>query len=100
MDLNGYSFADRLGLFALRPAPVIVGWFNMFATTGMVAFDWLVGDVNVIRLDEQEHYVERIHHLPGSYLAFDVLYTVPPVAPTPAVATGTSHSAASARNTS
>jgi protein O-GlcNAc transferase len=88
VDLNGYSFADRLGLFALRPAPVIVGWFNMFATTGMVAFDWLVGDVNVIRLDEQEHYVERIHHLPGSYLAFDVLYTVPPVAPTPAMATG------------
>ena len=33
VDLNGYSDTDRLGLFMLRPAPVIVGWFNMYATT-------------------------------------------------------------------
>jgi protein O-GlcNAc transferase len=88
VDLNGYSVADRLGLFALRPAPVIVGWFNMFATTGMTAFDWLVGDASVIRPDEEVHYTERIHRLPGSYLAFDVLYPVPPVAPPPAVTAG------------
>jgi len=85
VDLNGYSVSDRLGLFALRPAPVIVGWFNMFATTGMTAFDWLVGDASVIRSDEEAHYTERIHRLPGSYLAFDVLYPVPPVASPPAV---------------
>jgi predicted O-linked N-acetylglucosamine transferase (SPINDLY family) len=85
VDLNGYSVTDRLGLFTLRPAPVIVGWFNMFATTGLTAFDWLVGDASVIRSDEEAHYAERIHRLPGSYLAFDVLYPVPPVAPPPAV---------------
>ncbi len=88
VDLNGYSFADRLGLFALRPAPVIVGWFNMFATTGTAAFDWLVGDASIIRPDEAASYVERIHQLPGSYLAFDVFYPVPPVAPPPSVQAG------------
>ena len=88
VDLNGYSFADRLGLYALRPAPVIIGWFNMFATTAMTTFDWLVGDASVIRPDEEAHYVERIHRLSGSYLAFEVLYPVPPVAPPPSVDAG------------
>ena len=88
VDLNGYSVTDRLGLFALRPAPVIAGWFNMFATTGMAAFDWLVGDTNVILPDEEAQYAERIHRLPGSYLAFDVLYPVPPVAPPPSLRSG------------
>ncbi len=88
VDLNGYSFPDRLGLFALRPAPVIAGWFNMFATTGSAAFDWLVGDASVIDTAEETDYVERIHRLPGSYLAFDVLYTVPPVVPPPSLHSG------------
>jgi predicted O-linked N-acetylglucosamine transferase (SPINDLY family) len=88
VDLNGYSVTDRLGLFALRPAPVIVGWFNMFATTGMAAFDWLVGDASVILPDEEIHYTERIHRVPASYLAFDVSYPVPPVASPPSMRTG------------
>jgi protein O-GlcNAc transferase len=88
VDLNGYSFPDRLGLFALRPAPVAVGWFNMFATTGLAAFDWLVGDDSVIRTDEEPHYVERIHRLPDSYLAFEVLYPVPSIAPPPSLRAG------------
>jgi protein O-GlcNAc transferase len=88
VDLNGYSFPQRLPLLMLRPAPVIVGWFNMFATTGLAACDWLVGDDAVIRPEEERHYVERIHRLPGSYLAFDVRYPVPPVVPPPSVAAG------------
>ena len=37
IDLNGYSRPSRLPLFALRPAPVQVAWFNMFATSGLEA---------------------------------------------------------------
>ena len=43
VDLNGYSDTDRLGLFMLRPAPVIIGWFNMYATTAHAVLrllDW------------------------------------------------------------
>jgi len=85
VDLNGYSFQERLGLFMLRPAPVIVGWFNMFATTGVAAFDWLVGDESVIPPEEEPYYCERIHRLPGSYLAFEVLYPVPEAAAPPSL---------------
>jgi protein O-GlcNAc transferase len=88
VDLNGYSFQSRLPLLMRRPAPVIVGWFNMFATTGIAAVDWLVGDSAVIPPGEEPYYVERIYRLPNTYLAFEVLYPVPEVAPPPSLTHG------------
>jgi len=86
VDLNGYSFPRRLGLFTRRPAPVTVGWFNMFATTGIDGFDYIVGDDAVIPAAEERFYSERVLRVPGSYLAFSVLYPVPDVAPPPVLA--------------
>ena len=79
IDLNGYSCLPRLSLFAMKPAPVIVGWFNMFATTGLDCFDYLIGDDHVIRHDEEAYYTEQIVRVAGSYLTFDVTYPVPAV---------------------
>ena len=83
IDLNGYSNVPRLPLFALRPSPLAIGWFNMYATTGMSAFDYLIGDEHVIRPEEERFYSEKILHVPGSYLTFAVNYPVPPVADSP-----------------
>jgi protein O-GlcNAc transferase len=83
VDLNGYSALRRLPLFALRPAPVIVGWFNHFATTGMPWYDCLIGDAIVIPAEEEIYYTERVVRVPGSYLTFEVGYPVPPVGPAP-----------------
>ncbi|HTO81231.1 MAG TPA: tetratricopeptide repeat protein [Methylomirabilota bacterium] len=88
VDLNGYSHPSRLDLFMRRPAPVIVGWFNMFATTGIDAFDYIIGDDAVIPAAEERFYSERVRRVPGSYLAFNVLYPVPDVEPPPVLATG------------
>ena len=88
VDLNGYSKVQRLPLFMLRPAPVIVGWFNMFATTGMDGFDYLIGDDEVIPPDEERFYCEKIVRVPGSYLTFEVGYPVPEVADAPCHTTG------------
>ena len=49
----------------------------MYATSGVAAFDLLVGDAAVVTPDEERHYCERILRVPGSYLAFEVLYPVP-----------------------
>src|SRR5262249_29174402 len=86
VDLNGYSAMERLPLFALRPAPRIAGWFNIFATTGMHSYDLLIGDDVVIPEEEEEFYTERIVRVPGSYLTFEVGYPVPDVVEAPCVA--------------
>jgi len=88
VDLNGYSLQSRLPLLMRRPAPHIVGWFNMFATTAIDAFDWIVGDDAVIPSREEVHYTEKIHRLPGTYNAFEVLYPVPDIVPPPCTAPG------------
>jgi protein O-GlcNAc transferase len=88
VDLNGYSEPLRLGMFMRKPAPVAVGWFNMFATTGIRAFDYIVGDASVIPPEEERFYTERVLRVSGSYLAFRVLYPVPPVVAPPCMTNG------------
>lgn len=88
VDLNGFSRLPRLGVFALQPAPRQVGWFNMFATTGMAEFDYLIGDETVVRPGEESDYCERIVRVGGCYLTFEVTYPVPEVAPLPSQSSG------------
>ena len=88
VDLNGYSVPGRLGLYLRRPAPAIVGWFNMFATSGMPGYGHIVGDDQTIPRREERYYSERVWRVPGSYLAFEVAYPVPDVAPPPCLASG------------
>ena len=83
VDLNGYSNMRRLHLFANRVAPLQIGWFNMYATTGMNTFDYLIGDTHVIPTEEEPFYSEKIIRVEGSYLTFNVDYPVPPVVPRP-----------------
>lgn len=88
VDLNGYSDVGRLAMLAYRPAGVIVGWFNMYATTGLEAVDYLIGDEQVIRPEEEAFYSEKILRVAGSYLTFCVDYPVPDVVAPPCVAWG------------
>ncbi len=88
VDLNGYSKLSRLPLIALKPAPLIVAWFNMYATSGMACYDYLVGDDEVITRDEEKFYCEKVVRVAGSYLTFEVGYPVPPVVPPPCLAKG------------
>jgi protein O-GlcNAc transferase len=88
VDLNGYSMPERLPVFLHKPAPTIVGWFNMYATTGMTCFDYLIGDAQVILEGEEQFYTERLVRIAGSYLTFAVAYAVPDVAPPPCLKNG------------
>lgn len=88
VDLNGYSAPKRLPLYALRPAPILAGWFNLYATSGFDCFDYLIGDPHVIPGHETPWYTERVLRLPHSYLVFEVYHPAPPVAPTPMLGSG------------
>ncbi|MCL4202249.1 MAG: tetratricopeptide repeat protein [Pirellulaceae bacterium] len=86
VDLNGYSAPPRMALYPLRPAPVQVGWFNYYATSGLDCFDYLIGDKYVVPAAEEVFFTERILRVPHSYLTFGVDYPVPDVAPPPVLA--------------
>ena len=88
VDLNAYSAPKSLRLFLRRPAPVQFGWFNSFATSGLDCFDGIIGDDVVIPAAEEGFYTERVLRVRGTYLAFDVLYGVPDVAPPPCSGVG------------
>jgi predicted O-linked N-acetylglucosamine transferase (SPINDLY family) len=88
IDLNGYSQVRRLPLFALRPAPIIVSWFNMYATSGMDCFDYLIADEAVLPREEEVFYSETILRVSRCYLSFEVTYPVPEVLPAPCLTRG------------
>jgi len=67
---------------------VQIAWFNMFATSGMSALDYLIGDETVVSSDENADFSERIIRLPGCYLTFEATYPVPDVAPSPFQSSG------------
>ncbi|MBN1292858.1 MAG: hypothetical protein JXB48_13540 [Candidatus Latescibacteria bacterium] len=88
IDLNGYSCIERLPLLVNKPAPVIIGWFNMYATSGLACYDYIIGDKHVIPIEEEKWYGEKIIRIPGSYLTFNVTYPVPEISPPPCLTHG------------
>jgi predicted O-linked N-acetylglucosamine transferase (SPINDLY family) len=83
VDLNAYSAPDRLPLFAQRLAPVTIAWFNLYATSGLPGIDYIVGDREVIRTQEERFYSEKVLRLPVSYLTFNITHAAPPVVEPP-----------------
>lgn len=88
IDLNAYSTPRRLGLFTAPPAPVTAGWFNMYATSGLPGFHYIIGDDEVVKPGEDAHYSETVLRLPMSYLTFITAHRTPPVVDPPCLANG------------
>jgi predicted O-linked N-acetylglucosamine transferase (SPINDLY family) len=88
VDLNGYSRPGRMALFARRPAPVQVAWFNYYATSGMDCFDAVFVDATVLPAGEERFCSEPVVRVPHCYLAFEVGYPVPDVDPAPSLSRG------------
>jgi predicted O-linked N-acetylglucosamine transferase (SPINDLY family) len=76
LDLSGHTGHNRLPVFAWRPAPVQATWLGYFATTGVAAMDYIIGDPHVAPSNESHHFTETVWLLPETYLCF----TPPPAA--------------------
>jgi protein O-GlcNAc transferase len=70
VDLSGHTNFNRLPLFAWRPAPVQASWLGYFASTGLEAVDYLLGDPHVLPAGCDDQYSERLWRMPDSYLCF------------------------------
>lgn len=88
IDLNAYSTPARLGLFTAAPAPVTAAWFNMYATSGLPGFHYIIGDDQVAKPGDDRHYCETVLRLPMSYLTFITAHRTPPVVDPPCLASG------------
>lgn len=69
-DMAGHTDANRLPVFAWKPAPVQVSWIGYFASTGLSAIDYVLGDEWVLPPGEAGHFVEKPWRLPHGYLCF------------------------------
>ena len=71
VNLNGYFGTPPGNVFALRPAPVQVGYLGFPATLGAPYFDYIVSDKTVLPEAEQIFYDEKIAWLPDTYWVND-----------------------------
>jgi protein O-GlcNAc transferase len=71
VDLKGYTTESRLGMFALRCAPVQMSYLGYPGTLAMPGMDYVVADAIVVPPGSDAHFTERIIRLPGSYQVND-----------------------------
>ena len=76
VDLKGFTQDNRLGLFALRAAPLQVNYLGYPGTIGADYMDYLIADRVLIPEESQRHYTEKIIYLPHSYQANDAKRTI------------------------
>jgi predicted O-linked N-acetylglucosamine transferase (SPINDLY family) len=65
IDLNGYTYGERTGIFAGRAAPVQVSWLGFLGTMGNDYIDYLLADDVIIPESHQRFYRETIAYLPS-----------------------------------
>ena len=63
MDLSGYTGDNRIGVFALRAAPIQINWAAYLASIGIKEIDYILGDTVVTPLSHQYKYSENILQL-------------------------------------
>jgi predicted O-linked N-acetylglucosamine transferase (SPINDLY family) len=64
VDLNGYTKHARTGIFARRPAPIIVNWCGYPGTMGTPCHQYLIADAQIVPPWHERFYSEKILRLP------------------------------------
>ncbi|MFM9104307.1 MAG: tetratricopeptide repeat protein, partial [Cyanobium sp.] len=83
IDLAGHTSSHRLGVFALRAAPVQATFLGYPHSTGLRSIDWLIGDPVVAPAEHEPLFSEGIAQLPGSVFCWSPVddYPIPPALP-------------------
>jgi predicted O-linked N-acetylglucosamine transferase (SPINDLY family) len=83
-DLDGHTSANRLLVFARKPAPIQVTWLGYVGTTGLSAMDYLIADRWEVPEGMETYYREKVLRLPDGYLCYDPPTYSPDVGALPA----------------
>lgn len=71
IDLKGYTFSCRPGIFSKRAAPIQVNYLGYPGTLGAEYIDYIIADHIVIPNNSIQFYTEKIVFLPNSYQVND-----------------------------
>ena len=64
IDLNGFTFGNRLNIFAARSAKKQISWCGYNNSLGIKNMDYLIADKNLIKKNEEKYYKEKIIYMP------------------------------------
>lgn len=87
-DLNGHTAGNRLGLFALRPAPAQVAYLDYVSTTGLRQMDYRLHDHLHLTQEEALGYSEQILRMDGDIFVYEPPAYAPDVSPAPCLQNG------------
>ena len=88
VDLSGNTAGSRLGIFALKPAPVQLTYLGYPNTTGMSAIDLRITDALADPIGAEQSAVEGLARVDGCFLCYPLPATLPPIEPLPAATNG------------
>ena len=77
IDLAGHTSNHRLGVFALRSAPVQATFLGYPHSTGLDQMDWIIGDSVVAPIEHAHLFSENIAQLDGSVFCWSPIDDYP-----------------------
>lgn len=87
-DLNGHTAGNRLGLFALKPAPVQISFMDYVCTTGLRQMDYLLHDRIQLPPEDAALFPEKVLYLEPDTLVYEPPAYAPKVTPAPCLKNG------------
>ncbi|MBQ9364980.1 MAG: glycosyltransferase, partial [Schwartzia sp.] len=92
VDLAGHTKNNSLPALSYKPAPIIVSGIGYFASTGLSAVDYFIGDVFLDgdgeSPEQQEAFTEKLLVLPRSHFCYAPLYRAPDIGDAPCTKNG------------
>lgn len=86
-DLSGHT-GLRMGLFAMKPAPVEISWLGYFNTTGLSTIDWRICDEWTDLPGQEAFHTEKLLRIPGGFQVYAPPADAPKVSATPCLQNG------------
>ena len=79
IDLNGFTFGNRVNVFAARSANIQISWCGYNNSLGIKNMDYLIADQNLIKKEEENLYKEKVLYLPDIWNAMSKPENLPEV---------------------